>query len=87
MNPDETAPKGAVWSGFILFANQATKVHKQKREQTTIAVNSEKRLTISCTTVGSQSDFDYFTAIFCKWGSVLSPSVEPAPVLSGHMLS
>ena len=84
MNPDE---KGAVWSGFILFANQVTKVHQQMREQTTNAVNSGKRLTISCTTVGSQSDSGYFTAMSCKWGSVLSPSVEPAPVLSGHMLS
>ena len=27
MNPDQTAPKGEVWSGSILFAIQATKVH------------------------------------------------------------
>ena len=32
MNPDQTT----VWSGSIVFAITATKVHKQKREQTTI---------------------------------------------------
>ena len=26
MNPDKAAPKGAVWSGFILFAIYASKV-------------------------------------------------------------
>ena len=34
MSPDQTAPKGAVWSGSILFAINAIKVHKQIREQT-----------------------------------------------------
>ena len=38
MNPDQTAPKGAVWSGSILFAIKIIKVHKQMREQTTIIV-------------------------------------------------
>ena len=32
-NPDQTGPKGAVLSGFILFARYVTKVHKQMREQ------------------------------------------------------
>ena len=33
MNPDQTASKEAVWSGFILFEILATKVHyKQKRK-------------------------------------------------------
>ena len=31
MNPDQTAPKGAVSSGFILFAIKAAQVHKQMR--------------------------------------------------------
>ena len=35
MNYDQTAPKGAVWSGFILFAIYATKLNKQTNEQTT----------------------------------------------------
>ena len=38
MNPDQTAPKGAVWSGSILFANMATKGQKQMREQPTMVV-------------------------------------------------
>ena len=39
MNPDQTAPKGAVWSGSLLFAILATKVHiKQMRMQTTTVV-------------------------------------------------
>ena len=41
MNFDQTAPKGADWSGFILFAIKDTKVRKQMREQTTI-VNDRK---------------------------------------------
>ena len=32
MNPDQTAPMGAVWSGSIVFAKSATKVHQQMRE-------------------------------------------------------
>ena len=40
MNPDQTAPKGAVCSGFILLAILATKVHKH----TAIVVNKGKRL-------------------------------------------
>ena len=31
MNPDHTAPNGAVWAVFILFAILATKEHKQTR--------------------------------------------------------
>ena len=36
MNPDETGLKG---SGFIWWGIQATKVHKQMREQTAVFVN------------------------------------------------
>ena len=46
MNPNQTAPEGAVLSGFILFSLQATKVHMQKREQMTIVVISVKRVNI-----------------------------------------
>ena len=35
MNPDQTAPKGAVWFGSILFAFVAIKVHKQMRKRMT----------------------------------------------------
>ena len=37
MNPDLTAPSGAVRSGFIVFAMKAPKVYKQKSEHKTIA--------------------------------------------------
>ena len=40
MNPDQTAPNGAVWTGFILFAIMATEVHKQM----TIIMNGGKRV-------------------------------------------
>ena len=45
MNPGQTAPKGAVWSGFVLFAIKATKVHKQMKMQVIIAVSGAKSLT------------------------------------------
>ena len=35
MNPDQTAPAGAVWSGFILIALLVMKFIKHKSEQTT----------------------------------------------------
>ena len=35
MNPDQTAPMGAVSSGSILYAIIATEEHKQMREQMT----------------------------------------------------
>ena len=41
MSPDQTAPMGAVWSGFILFSVVATNLHKQKMELTFV-VNSGK---------------------------------------------
>ena len=46
MKPDQSIPKGAVWSGSILLAIYATnlKVHKRKREQMKIIVNSRKRV-------------------------------------------
>ena len=42
MNPNQTAHKRAVWSGFLLFAIKATKVHHQMTKQTTIVVNGWK---------------------------------------------
>ena len=33
MNPDQTASKGAVRSGFIVFAIKTNKVYKEMREQ------------------------------------------------------
>ena len=48
MNPDQTAPIGAVWSGSILFAIHvyASKMYKQiyVSEQTTIFVNRRKKV-------------------------------------------
>ena len=35
MNPVQIAPKGAIRSGFILFAIKAIKVHEQMGEQMT----------------------------------------------------
>ena len=38
INPDQTA------TGFILFAIKTNKIHKQKREQTTMVMNGGKRV-------------------------------------------
>ena len=43
MNPDQTAPKEAVWFGSKLFAMRAIKVHKQMRMQTIIVLNGCKK--------------------------------------------
>ena len=42
MNHDQTAPNGAVWCWSIVFAIQATKVHKQMKEQTAVIMNGGK---------------------------------------------
>ena len=39
VDPDQTAPRGAVWSGSTLFAN-----HKQTTKQTTIVVIGSLRV-------------------------------------------
>ena len=44
MNPDQTAPMGAVWSRYIVFAVYATRLQKRMREQTTIVVMAGKGL-------------------------------------------
>ena len=36
MKPDQPAPLGAVWSGYMLFTILATSEHKQMREQMTV---------------------------------------------------
>ena len=46
MSPDQTAPKGTVWSGSILFAMYVTKVRKLMTEQRTIVMDGKKRVTI-----------------------------------------
>ena len=46
MIPEQIAPKGAIRSGFILFAIKASKVHKQMRKQTTFFMNGGKGLMI-----------------------------------------
>ena len=47
LDPDQTAPSGAVWSGSILFTKfQASKVHKQMKEPTTIVVIGGKALKV-----------------------------------------
>ena len=38
VDPDQIAPRGAVWSGSTLFAKNDFKNHKQMRKQTTIVV-------------------------------------------------
>ena len=38
VDPDQTAPRGAVWSGSTLFAKMTFKNHKQMTKQTTIIV-------------------------------------------------
>ena len=37
LNPDQTAPKGAVLSGFILFKIEASKVHELIKKQTSLS--------------------------------------------------
>ena len=44
MNPVQIAPKGAIRSGFILFAIKAIKVHEQMGEQMTIVAKGGKRV-------------------------------------------
>ena len=44
MNHDQTAPKGAVWSGSMLFVIVATYKHKQMREQMTNVVTGGLRV-------------------------------------------
>ena len=44
MNTGQTAPRaGAVWSGSILFATQASKVYLQIREQMTIVAKGKEK--------------------------------------------
>ena len=56
MNHDQTAPKGAVWYGFILFAIKDTKSLKQMREQTWIVVQIWNR-------VKYQKKFDHLSVL------------------------
>ena len=42
MNPDQTAPREAVWPGSILFATYTSKVYGQASEQTTTVMNNGK---------------------------------------------
>ena len=44
MNPDQTAPRGAVWPGSILFATYTSKVCEQVSEQTTTVKNGGERV-------------------------------------------
>ena len=44
VNPDQTAPEGAVWSGSTLFAEMTFKNHKQMTKQTTIVVIGSLRV-------------------------------------------
>ena len=65
MNPDQTASKEAVWSGFILFKILATKLHKQnrEREQTTVVMKAEKGL-IYKKNISDQLIYMYFGVTF-----------------------
>ena len=42
INPDQTAPEGAVRSGSIVFAIKATKEHQQIKKQVTIVMNCRR---------------------------------------------
>ena len=44
MNPDHTDPKGAVWSGSILFTKKAVKVYCSTSEQTTVVLKARNGL-------------------------------------------
>ena len=44
VDPDQTAPKGAVWSGSTLFAKNDFKNHKQMTKQTTMVVTGALRV-------------------------------------------
>ena len=44
VDPDQTAPKGAVWSGSTLFAKMTFLNHKQTTKQTTIVVIGSLRV-------------------------------------------
>ena len=46
-DPDQTAPRGAVWSGSTLFAKNDFKNHKQMTKQTTIVVIGSLRVKAS----------------------------------------
>ena len=46
VDPDQTAPLGAVWSGSTLFAEMAFKNHKQMTKQTTVVVIGALRVKI-----------------------------------------
>ena len=52
VGPDQTAPKGAVWSGSTLFAKMTFKNHKQMTKQTTSVVICSLR--VKETNIGSQ---------------------------------
>ena len=47
VDTDQTAPKGAVWSGSTLFAKMTFKNHKQMTKQTTIVVTGAIRVKTS----------------------------------------
>ena len=44
VDPDQTAPKGAVWSGSTMFAEMTFINHKQATKQTTIVVIGSLRV-------------------------------------------
>ena len=44
VDPDQTAPRGAVWSGSTLLAKMTFKNHKQMTKQTTIVVIGSLRV-------------------------------------------
>ena len=50
VDPDQTAPKGTVWSGSTLFAKMTFKIHKQMTKQTTIDVTGALRVKVPVTT-------------------------------------
>ena len=49
VDPDQTAPRGAVWSGSTLFAEMTFKNHKQMTKQTTFVVIGSLRVKYSDT--------------------------------------
>ena len=84
INPDQTAPKGAVRSGFILFEILATPDHKQRRG-TDVNSRQKSKFLYEPTTVGSRSTNTALGTCFpapVSLKKVLNESSPPPMVLS-----
>ena len=81
-NPDQPAPNGAVWSGFILFAIKAAKIYHQIRKQTTLA---ELWMVRKCIQIQGKRG-----SIYSKWYDISPVStvwIQIRPKKIGYRLS